>query len=153
MLLNYKDIIILQYLYENGHNYNYLELAKNLNIHPLILNKIIKQLCKYGYLEYGDDNILKITYKGRTFFKQYEKNIIYDYKEINKYYEDIEIIVDSNELLQNIPVNDIVLQRTINASIPSRMREESHLLLGKMLLFNIFINLIAVCIFLFLFYS
>lgn len=152
MVLNYKYIITLKYLYEEGYNYNYLELAKHLNIHPLILNIMIKQLCKHGYLEYGNDNILKITHKGLTFFKQYKNNIIYDYKEKNKYDEDVEIIIDYNELLQNIPFNDRVLQRTINASILSRMREESHLLLGKMLLFNVFINLIVICIFLFLFY-
>lgn len=152
MILNYKYIIVLKYFYEKASDYNYLELADNLKVHPLILSIIIKHLYQYGCLEYGNDNILKITHKGRTIFKQYENNIIYYYKEINEYNEGIEIIVDCNELLQNIPVNDRVLQRTINTSILSRMREESHLLLGKMLLFNIFINLMIVCIIIFILY-
>lgn len=153
MILNYRDIIILKYFYRNKQCYNYLELAENMGIHPLILNKIIISLCKYKYLVYDKNNILTITYKGNEILSKYEQNTTYEPKEKDINLCNITPVLDSIELLQNVPYNDIVLQKTINTSILSRMREESHLLLGKMLLFNIFINLMTVCILLFLFYS
>lgn len=131
----YQTRTILNYLLDHKINYSYTELVKRLGISYDELRLLLLELKGNEYITIENYSLV-VTRKGVL---ELNNNISIN-KPVCKYYGTVNLIkkqLPINTFLENKIKNDI------NSSILSRMREESHLLLGKMLLLNILINLSA----------
>lgn len=67
---NFIKEYIIAYFQENSNLYSFCDLANSLGISIDVIDDMVAQLIKEGFLEYNEDTMLSVTELGQLFIRE-----------------------------------------------------------------------------------